>query len=1530
MQSKGLKTNDGMLANFRYRKKWKRATSVLSIFVVIGTISSLMLPAITMNQYICGQDEHTHGADCYSAAAEPVLSCDGDSLGLHRHTSPCCDAEGNLICDQVDFVVHAHDSACFSGDGALVCTLREVAEHSHDESCYQTEEIVIDEGHSHSDSCYEMVTSETPTCGAEESSGHHHGEGCYATGTELLCTIPESQGHSHLEECFGEDGEILCGQEESSGHTHEAGCFAEAGTLLCATPESDGHQHSEECFGLVRGGLICTEEEREPVIEQGEPELICEKEEVILHSHEEDCYSHDDQGSRVELLCQEPEILEHQHGETCFTQQEVTTLTCTLPEHTHTEECEPLAGLSEEEQALVDALIARIDALPDPEGIRAHLAELDEAGDSEGREALIAALAEQVAPVWTQYGAMTEEQKAAVTNGAKLVSLNALLPVKEPAVSDPVYYCNQEEHSHGDGCRDEEGNLTCSLPEHSHTRECLVSVLTEEEQAAVDAVVALIDALPLMEEVDAQMLELAEEEEALNSYRAELALQINTAYVRYLALSEAQQAAVANVDILMALEAFFYPPLTGEEQAAVDALDALIEGMPAVEEVQARVAAFDEEDDMEGLNAYMEALLLQVQEAKRVYDEMTGMQKASLRNREKLDGLIALLSPEAETLADYGDISLLDTGSTVSAMSGDIATVSGGQGITFKLFDYSTGINTYLGQQIPGINSGTIYYGFRGQYSTATTVNETYDKDGFYYYETDGLKDGQHKPNHATVKYNLKNGYPALDLTHHGYLDASGISVDGASLGVLFGAGNNSDYVREYYCSNTPMKYHPSTGYYTYSSAQNAADYNTSTNTWYVRNYRERGASTATYHDGSYWDFMPFNHKTTTKVNPDNNREYNYESTELDYWYGMTMNVDFFQPKNGKVNNSDMIFEFSGDDDVWVFIDNKLVLDLGGTHGQVSGNINFQTGLVEMYLDWSGTNAKTEKLPNHYKASTLYECFKAAFEEAGKTPEQVQEELNKVFVRAEGQTTSDAFGNVYDVYRFKDYTTHSVDHFFLERGAGSANCNIKFNLPALPKESLTVGKDITFVDDQGKPDTEVSVEAETFAKHNLTYTFRVLDQTTDLPVIKNATIYLVDDMGNSTGEMVTVDSNGYFTLKADQRVRFDNMLGYTNTAYYVEESIPTNYTFQYGDISYGDGGLMEGLVNNETRFTTYRTKEMYPDQSNIVVYTNQVISEHMSFLVIKKETLPGSDLKPEDRFPFKVSLGGVPVEQGTEFVDTENRNILLKADSNGVIYLASGQSVMLNNPIIAGTSFQVEELDKEGWQVDRMEGTYKSNGEKDYADGDTIHITGATADGEIPVNTTATVTAYNKTYAFGTELPLSKQFRGANAQLTDFSRFATFSIEQVKDAAGTPLDEETLRVPSVIPDVTLECLGQNVTTGGITIGYLSTAEKKDYYYRIVEISSSADPKENFINDASVYVFQITVTEGAANITAVYKDGVRIDANSTAAFVNTLAIVELPATGGIGTTPYTFSGWAIILTACALMYNSKRKQRKGAR
>lgn len=172
-------------------------------------------------------------------------------------------------------------------------------------------------------------------------------------------------------------------------------------------------------------------------------------------------------------------------------------------------------------------------------------------------------------------------------------------------------------------------------------------------------------------------------------------------------------------------------------------------------------------------------------------------------------------------------------------------------------------------------------------------------------------------------------------------------------------------------------------GYYYYDAKKNATSYNQSEQRFYVYNYLERTSDSSKETDGTqYSDFVPLN--SPYENNPNKNiTNYNYggvngeyrdvvhyqydsrytenDSSEsniiTNFWFGMSVEIDFYLPNvpgtlvdgeygNKDVYGNDMHFEFAGDDDVWILIDDQVVLDIGGIHKAEGGDINFSTGTV--------------------------------------------------------------------------------------------------------------------------------------------------------------------------------------------------------------------------------------------------------------------------------------------------------------------------------------------------------------------------------------------------------------------------------------------------------------------------------------------------------------------------------------------------------------------------------------------------------
>ena len=132
-------------------------------------------------------------------------------------------------------------------------------------------------------------------------------------------------------------------------------------------------------------------------------------------------------------------------------------------------------------------------------------------------------------------------------------------------------------------------------------------------------------------------------------------------------------------------------------------------------------------------------------------------------------------------------------------------------------------------------------------------------------------------------------------------------------------------------------------GYYFYDSDKNGADYNKAEQRFYVYKNQQIIQNQDSGQDRTP-GFMPFEHGTVNEL-----------TGQTNYWFGMKTDVDFFLPDDvgshgGKGNKSaagkDMRFFFSGDDDVWIFVDDVKVLDLGGIHRRMSGDINFSTGEI--------------------------------------------------------------------------------------------------------------------------------------------------------------------------------------------------------------------------------------------------------------------------------------------------------------------------------------------------------------------------------------------------------------------------------------------------------------------------------------------------------------------------------------------------------------------------------------------------------
>lgn len=281
------------------------------------------------------------------------------------------------------------------------------------------------------------------------------------------------------------------------------------------------------------------------------------------------------------------------------------------------------------------------------------------------------------------------------------------------------------------------------------------------------------------------------------------------------------------------------------------------------------------------------------------------------------------------------------------------------------------------------------------------------------------------------VKDQLVKGYPEIKAGTYAS-QGQGVNYTDESLAYLFNndsqANGKQDGKAVY--SNVKGLFQLKDGYYVYDSYGsngsngNYAVYNFTTNSFDV--YDKAGVYKGdASKETNLGQFFPFD--SASKVFDENGNNLSPKkivdgSTDLNHHFGMSMTTEFVQPNGGKTTKGeDMVFEFSGDDDVWVYIDGVLVGDLGGIHEKATLKINFATGEVKVgHVD--GANGTKKEIENT--------TIKAKFDAAGADTKNFRDNT------------------------FRDSTRHTLSFFYLERGAGASNMSLKFNLTTLPSSEV--------------------------------------------------------------------------------------------------------------------------------------------------------------------------------------------------------------------------------------------------------------------------------------------------------------------------------------------------------------------------------------------------------------------------------------------------------------------------------------------
>lgn len=572
------------------------------------------------------------------------------------------------------------------------------------------------------------------------------------------------------------------------------------------------------------------------------------------------------------------------------------------------------------------------------------------------------------------------------------------------------------------------------------------------------------------------------------------------------------------------------------------------------------------------------------------------------------------------------------------------------------------------------------------------------------------------------------NGYPVTTGSNTHIIDDNGnvaTTYDGTAdknLSTLFSGGLEVNHLFR-------QDIYDLTGYYEYSSFENYAYLNQSTGEFTV--YDQIGTPSNNGGSGNYFyqrgNFMPYNSISADristnsnlydeygkKLDPDDER-YNetlYLTNGTDYQFGMYMEANFIQPRDGIVQQTDdnMRFEFNGDDDLWIYIDGVLILDIGGVHDAHSGYIDFATGEVVIYD--SVTSGKTLT-----RTTTLYELFK----EANRMPDS-----NKVVIWDENKV-DDYFTKTEDEdYILKDYSPHKIKMFYMERGRGASNLHMKFNLQVVPEGSVTVAKELDNTDKENYANEEfqfelyIQEEADDSTAENPKYKDSYIPVTKDKLTALGITVSNLKYNGVDTGNTVPWSEDGKtFSLKPDQSVIFSGLKA--TQKYYVKEvdveserydEIVINTTTvtnkdENGNIIDSDTVDVEGSTINvsSTKDSVY--------QRPMVTFTNNCSGANSRELRITKVMEEGQF--SDGTFTFRIKLesvnGGLVnyvgpyylTDQNGNYYSYENGKLVSQGQTSTVCGNTNAEGLVTGVPvgytvavtkILSGTDFQVEEID---------------------------------------------------------------------------------------------------------------------------------------------------------------------------------------------------------------------------------------------
>lgn len=398
----------------------------------------------------------------------------------------------------------------------------------------------------------------------------------------------------------------------------------------------------------------------------------------------------------------------------------------------------------------------------------------------------------------------------------------------------------------------------------------------------------------------------------------------------------------------------------------------------------------------------------------------------------------------------------------------------------------------------------------------------------------------------------------------------------------------------------------------------------------------------------------------------------------MNYGFGTQFTIPFTVTETGKnVDGTSMTFKFTGDDDVWVYIDGALVLDMGGAHCKAEGEINFATQMATIT-----TGTSDAKLGNQPTAGG-----RVAAKDNGMRTVDFK---NITVKKSDGSKVSLAD------YMKESGKVHELKMYYMERGMWDSNMSISYSFVPLPS-GLTLSKTLDTKDVnaglknavQGLDNFDFNIQTRNLKAReanysdvdNLGYTlYDYNDNTYPGQVAKNST--------------ATFSSSYYASEFIDTTDKDNSSAFYAGTGFKITESIPKDTILQYDENKtswgvYDSVTSREAIKNQKGTVATFDMGDANSSEMDVVNrYVNFVNTPKVGSLSVEKKYEGNAPKDKTFGFTVKVDLTGGEYYDTYELEYTGSQKE--KTDENGHFTLKAGEKVTFAG-IPAGASYEVVE-----------------------------------------------------------------------------------------------------------------------------------------------------------------------------------------------------------------------------------------------